>query len=226
MRKNAFTKLTIMLSPSAFLSLTSCYLFSTDPDSIPFSKGIYTASYEEIRTLNGKTDKYNYKISSNGNGRKCCFDDSRFIGLRCVDDHLAGKEYGLNTQKKTAVWSLLKNEGKWRYDENWFKDYFMSSQLKSVGESLINGHQCRGYIVDLGLKSPAQKHPPDYEYWFDKDTGSLIYGKSAYETIKLLNYQNTPLPPSSFEIPSDYQISRDPMWSFCKVHPITKTKFR
>ncbi len=40
---------------------------------------------------------------------KGAIEDSRFNGQRVIDDHLTGKEYGLEAQTKTAVWSLLKN---------------------------------------------------------------------------------------------------------------------
>ncbi len=196
----------------AFL-LAGCTMFSSDPGSIPFSKGAYTVGYEETSTLDGTTEKTRYKLSSDGQGHKIFFDDTATGAEgQCLDDHLTGRSYCLNRKEKTAIWRLLKNSGKWHYDEEWLKAISSVDELKSAGESTIDGHECRGYIWDLRCKPPNIT-----EYWFDKVTGCLVAAKAhnaqGGSTTTLTSYSKKPLPAASFVIPLGYKIMPDPIFS-------------
>ncbi len=197
-------------APSAPLSKYHFHRIAGVPEPVPFSKGVYTATYETTNTMNYKTTTSTLKLSSDGKGRKVFLGDIATNPRGdSIDDYLTGKHYLLFKKDKEADWDILINTGGWLYDEEWLKvaldEQRMMDDVEACGERLIDGHYCRGYKEEMRCWPPSGT-----EYWFDKDSGCLILAKyiggSGSWTLKLTSFSKEALPPKFFEIPHDFRI--------------------
>ncbi|MBX9669654.1 MAG: hypothetical protein K2X93_18670 [Candidatus Obscuribacterales bacterium] len=186
------------------------------PNSTPFTKSAFTATYEQIRTPGKGATKNSFRMSSDGVGRKCYVDDTRFLpagNYRRIDDHNLGKEYWLDAKEKQATYTLLKNTNNWNLDEAWLKADGWLGKLTPTGEKNINGRNCRGYNFQLRSSQPTV-----IEYWFDQGSGCVVSanckvkGVSSW-SVKMTSFSPQALPHSNFEIPDDWDIFEDTIGS-------------
>ncbi len=186
------------------------------PNSVPFTRSVFTATYEQIRTPGKGAPKNTFRMSSDGIGRKCYIDDTRFTPVgnyRRIDDHNLGKEYWLDAREKQATYTILKNTNNWNLDEAWMKADGWLGKLNPTGEKTINGRKCRGYNFEL-----RQKEPTVIEYWFDEDSGCVVLANCKIKgvsnwSVRMTSFSPQALPHANFEIPDDWDIFEDTIGS-------------